>query len=702
MYERSPHIIRTYLEKGDVQERIRQNIQRGRLEATVTIGRAARLFDFTENQLRDWEDRGLLKPLRTTVQRQYPPAELDKLAIIKELIEEGGFTPGSIPSDVDEIWNAIASEQQKQTLKDGAEHLPINQRIENARAELFWRYYASRALRLSLMLICEDIPNTTAGLILPLHTDTDVSPINRIEDLPQLGESLVAWLSKSRSSHTLLTSIPSFQYIADYRVLPLQVMKEDKPEEDTSKDRTLILLDRRSKLLTLSTPVVETVRRLLAPLYEEAQNSWLFFNREMRDVLEPATDLHSSANYPDIILDGLADMIVRLGGRTINDKNRWRFCCILLPEDPTLPLQQRSLIVRAQSKDSPHRVGVTTVSPDKYVNSPSLRAYQSGHIVSQPEIAKDTAIAHREVEEPVHSAIALSLGGESGEPIAVLYVVSEQEHGFPPDDRRILRMMGRIVEEVLMTYHARQQVADKLRDLINKPDVIDALFANFLSENDFNVDVEEVLRDIKKRMVESREQLTKEGAPRTDLPTQPQTDKSESGEGFLSLIAVDIDNQSILSSRYGDRVTRSLSYEVGGRIQDELRGPGQKLYHIYADRFYITLWDRTLEQVREKAQELMLTLKGPYRFDALRVSTEQQARTASMLVLTDVTVRLGVASFSYTKLEYLLQRYASGASVIEVREIITRALNQALERGKVEGGNVVISWDPQIQGFERL
>src|SRR6266704_991937 len=239
MYERSPHIIRTYLQKGDVQERIRQNIQRGRLEATVTIGRAARLFDFTENQLRDWEDRGLLKPLRTTGQRQYPPAELDKLAIIKELIEEGGFTPGSIPSDVDEIWSTIASEQQKQTLKDDAEPLPINQRIENARAELFWRYYASRVLRLSLMLICDELPNSPAGLVLPLQPGP-VASIDSVKDLAKLGPSLVSWLSKTRSSHTLFTSVPSFQYSTDYSLLPLSVMKDDKPL-DQPEDKTLIV-----------------------------------------------------------------------------------------------------------------------------------------------------------------------------------------------------------------------------------------------------------------------------------------------------------------------------------------------------------------------------------------------------------------------------------------------------------------------------
>src|SRR6266487_2095481 len=242
MYEHNPQIIRTYFQNEDVQERIRQNIQRGRLEATVTIGRAARLFGFTENQLRDWEDRGLLKPFRTTSQRQYPPTELEKLAIIKELIDAGGFPPGSIPSDVDEIWSTIVSEQKDQILRDRGnevDYLPINLRIENVRTELFWRFYASRALRQSLMLICDELPNSPVGLVLPLKLDP-VGSIDSVKDLAKLGPSLIGWLSKTRSSHTLFTPIPSFQYSTDHSLLPLTPMEDDRPLVQP-EDKTFIV-----------------------------------------------------------------------------------------------------------------------------------------------------------------------------------------------------------------------------------------------------------------------------------------------------------------------------------------------------------------------------------------------------------------------------------------------------------------------------
>ncbi len=72
----------------EVQERIQKNMPDARSKVTVTISRAAGLFDFTESQLREWEKRGLLKTERTalsqdskasTGHRQFtPPDELDK------------------------------------------------------------------------------------------------------------------------------------------------------------------------------------------------------------------------------------------------------------------------------------------------------------------------------------------------------------------------------------------------------------------------------------------------------------------------------------------------------------------------------------------------------------------------------------------------------------------------------------------------
>jgi len=86
--------------------------------ATVTTSRAASIFSFGEQQLRDWEKRKLISTRRVSTgspeegkqtlgHRQFNLDELDKLAIIKELLSDGGFSAGEIPTMVDVIWRDI-------------------------------------------------------------------------------------------------------------------------------------------------------------------------------------------------------------------------------------------------------------------------------------------------------------------------------------------------------------------------------------------------------------------------------------------------------------------------------------------------------------------------------------------------------------------------------------------------------------------
>ncbi|HYT46674.1 MAG TPA: helix-turn-helix domain-containing protein, partial [Methylomirabilota bacterium] len=156
--------IRKYLQSKEVQERIQKSMQDARSKATVTISRAAGLFNFTESQLREWEKRGLLKTERTalsqdsktsTGHRQFSPDELDKLALIRELMDQG-YTLSEIPQNIDDIWQQILEELQRQPSQtksqDGryireAKHLPIDERVENVDQETFWRYFVSQALR---------------------------------------------------------------------------------------------------------------------------------------------------------------------------------------------------------------------------------------------------------------------------------------------------------------------------------------------------------------------------------------------------------------------------------------------------------------------------------------------------------------------------------------------------------------------------
>jgi GGDEF domain-containing protein len=698
---RSKQSIQQHLQKEDVQERILQNIHKGRDEATVTISRAADLFGITENKLRDWEEYGFLNPLRPggpKGRRLYTPSELDKLAIIRELINSG-YSASDIPADIDKVWYNIRSRREPVVPTNGHETLaqsqtyhfleqPINLRIAHARTELFWRYYATHALRLALMLICEDIPHITSGLLLPLTPGIDTSTILRVDDIATLGESLVGWLSQSGSSHTLLTSQPSFQYSSDFRVEPLQIMKAGMPQEDPNKDNTLIIVQREASPLTLSKDVVTTVRGLLQPLYTNRERSRACLGPGMRDVLDSATDLDSSTNYEDVILNGLSDMVIQLGKMTAEGQPRWRFCWILLPRDSSQFLHLSNLVIRGQNQNPFFKSKSSIVSSDKHANNPYLKALQSRHILYQPDIPPDDIpTAFRDLDRPIRSAIALPIAGEDGLSIGVLYVASHVVDAFTMDDQRILRFISRMIEELLKTYRIRQHVTQKLTDMVKNPGLVDTFFEGFASENDFNHDIETLLSTIQKQITTGQ---------REDNFT----------EKAISFIALDIDKQSSLANKYGDRLVRNLTREVGLRLQEQIRTffkeyPDCQLYHIYADRFFIVLKNTSLEQTREHAERLRMGAFGTYKLDALRIFSDQHTRPESMVELDNISVCLSVTSYPYPKLEEILHEYTLDYAVTQVRSIITSALDVALVKGKIEGGNVVISWDYDIRNFVR-
>ncbi len=694
MDERSLQSIKEHLQREDAQKRILQHIQKGRAEATVTISRAAELFEFTENKLRDWEKYGFLNPHRpvgTMGRRLYTLRDLDKLAIIRELID-AGYSPGDIPPDIDQLWFSAYfpgagigngeywNPKQRQSRVDD---LPINERIERDRTCATFRYFAARALRLSLLLICEDMPGTQAGLLLPLEAEGGGVVLQRVEDLARLGETLVGWLDQTRSSYTLLTSAPSFEYTSDYRLHPLLAMKSGVAQEEHPEDATLIVLPRETRPLTLGSDTVETIRLLLRPLYQDIQSVHQCFGPGMRDVPEPATDLSSSSKSEDDILNGLAELIVRLGGLDEGGRDRWHFCAIFLPDYPSsvLSIQQRSLVVRAQSKYAPYRIGITTLSSQSVATGLCLKAFQSGHIIQLPEISPvDTTLALRDLEEPIGSAVAVPVEDNDGISVGVIYVVSEYPHAFARSDLRLLRLVGNMVGELLNIYSVRLRAVGKQRNLMAYPEYVDLRFRDFLSENEFIRDIEALLSEVQMR--------------------------DDSLKEVVSVIAVDIDNQSGLANRYGDQIARDLVRTVGLRIHGQLRAfkddAAYELYHINADRFYIVLKGLSLEQARAKAELLRQVLGTAYQIDPLRIPAGQPTLPEHMVTFSNISVRLGVACYYYWKLKEVLLRCPPATAVVETRMQIMGFLEEVLELGKREGGNVVMSWEPKIRGFVRI
>ena len=676
--------IKKILQEKDVQFRVQENIRRGQEDVKVTIGRASELFHLKASKLRELDD--LLMPGRGRSkdtgggQRQYSLTELNKLAIISELLNNEKISSSDIPPDIDEIWASVSlideDVHEASAFNNSKTHVEpsIDQRVEDANEEAFWRYFTSQALHLALNLICEDIPDVVAGIVLPLRRRNNASLVLESQDINQLGECLIGWRDQNRSFVTFYTPAPHFDFPSDFRVRGLKAEEESEP-----RDKTFVVLQRKTIHLSLSLPVVETIRRLLAPIYEDMPTKKPYFEQGMKDVTYPAIP-SVGTTIPDTMLTAFANMAVRLGGKKVNGEDRWKFCAILVPDDLSLSLQQRSLIVQAQSSQSPHTVGKTKVSPDapgKPILSLSLRAFQGIRVLYRPQVSiEDETIAFRKDEGAMQSAIALPIKGRGDLPVGLLYLVSDEAKAFDIDYQRVLQMIALMLGELLDSLRALQQSEERLSDVIARPQVVNKTLGAFLSENDFVRDVEGILRAV--------------------LESDPST-----MDGVTSFISIDVDNLSKLTNKYGNQVLISLSKALGNRIEEQIgllfdKQQGCKMYHIYADRFYLLLNGVSLETARENAENLRKALGGTYPVSILPgVSPTPTAQPERIVEIDDMTVRLDVSSYQHTKFFKLLSKRPPETRIDDViAGSVLKFLDVGLNIARQAGGNRIASHYP--------
>src|SRR5207245_6112332 len=112
---------------------------------------------------------------------------------------------------------------------------------------------------------------------------------------------------------------------------------------------------------------------------------------------------------------------------------------------------------------------------------------------------------------------------------------------------------------------------------------------------------------------------------------------------------------------YGDRAARNLSREVGVKMQGQLAVQSnpefRKMYHVGADRYYLKLPGMSLDDARNLAEQLRQLLRGNYRVDVRRPMSGRPALPDELLVLQNVTVRLGASNYKYPKFKEVLSRY---------------------------------------------
>ncbi len=723
MYEqrKSPFSLVEYLRQPGTQEKIQLKIIEARSAATVTITRAADLFGFSDTQLRDWDRLGFVSPPRSDgakqddkKHRQYSRTELDVLAAIR-ILRDGSYSITEIKQNIGEIRN-IANQlgQEAFTLLGTAERAtqptnvpwepdyvpPIDQMVNSADNELFWRFYATNALRLSLSLLAEYNPETLIGFVMPLGSNPPASVTTA--NIADLGECLVGWLRPDYSFYLLYTPRPSFEQHTDFRIHPLRAMKNVVEQDEVRQDSTWIVVQREAGSLKMSLDVQSTIQQLCAPLYEH-KDEWLpLFLKGQRFYTFPIDDfIPGPANDPTkrSLLSKLANLVVSLG----HDKG-WRFACILRPHNPQLPVSEHQLVLLAKSDGASEKyiVGETQVSPLDEVISVSLRAYQGGRICYRHcATSQDESIANYDEEQPIGSAIAIPIGGEEAAAQGVIYLVASEQDAFGSEVQRLLRMIARMVRELLLTFQTRIKVAEQLKPLMKNPALADQAYEPFLSETDFIADMEALLSDISKR-----EDLKANLQPILELPTpvarRAALLSSFSSTDIISFYCIDVNDQTRLTQRYGEIMARNLSREVGHRIEVHLRTlfttSDLKLYHAYGDRFYIRLGGVPLEEAKSKVWSLKDALElKPYQVNALRFTIEQRT-PAEMLIEERVNVRIGVASYPYLKLLELMQRPKNQPnSTASVAAIVLMDFGSLLRIGPE-----VHYWNPDLWKWDEL
>jgi len=510
------------------------------------------------------------------------------------------------------------------------------------------------------------MPGTISGFFLPLERKEPGQRIAFPQNISQAGPSLVGWIGANQAFYAFFESAPTFEYPSDFRIEYLPGWNEN------ICPTPIIVIQRRARAIAVTGIQVASIQRILELVYMHV-NDWLpFFGSGKRYWIEHVTNFGLNPNVTDALLDKMMNVIVELGGEE-HGSRRWKFCNLFLPQDSSLPILQRTIRLRAHSDDSPARLSSRILS----LQDPGLtyRAYQSGQVIYRSHVTQtDALVAYHDAEESTQSAIAIPLGSADGMVASAIYIASDEVDAFSPADLSALRLLTRMLEELLATYQARLFVSGKLSDAIARPRIVDVSFREFPSEEDFIDEFESLLNDILR---------------------QEDTAQLEGRE--ISFIVLDIDKQTPLAIKYGDRAARNLSREVGMKLQGQLRVQSnpefRKVYHVGADRYYMKLPGMSLDDARNLAVQLLQLLRGNYRVDVRRPMAGRLVLPDELLVLQDVTVRLGVSNYKYTKLKEVLGRYEEGFAVAETRTLILSNFAQSLTLGQNYGGDYVVSWD---------
>jgi DNA-binding transcriptional MerR regulator/GGDEF domain-containing protein len=739
------------LGQADVVQQLREAFVTIQASLTTTISEASDLTKLSESQLRYAEKQGLLSPNRALLddngeaqragQRRYSADDLLRARLIGFLIDYGISL-----SDIGEFMahNSMVIQDILDT-----KSLRLRPVLDGADEVAFRRFFIPRVLYYSLMLLFERDAIDDAGIVFPIRATRaeldafDPAPINTVDDLGRLGHVFVAWRARGRPLATFVTvgnpfddqklqvrafdDVVSASAAATPRCLsPQHAYLIYGAEAQAELEQAERLLGLRQERAHVSDPSRRTANprvvagrlmryvqwlncspSVVASRSESALSDVLFFNSP--EMVNPTLG--------DALLNRLANAIVELGGsmrefgddtRTSNqrsvdpcDERRWRFSCILMPREPADTFKRQELVVRAQSREAPHRVGVTTTSPQAN-GGLTFRAYSSGRIAYRPSVTRlDPAVSYVAEEEPIGSAIAAPAvdgnGLERSQPPAIIYVASREEGKFQDDDFLLIRVIGRLVGEIVQTYSSRSHLPSALTDTLTDPEMVDGYFAGFLSELSFVTDLERVFQRLADKPADKPER------DRPDPQEAPEPRKKEDrfyqNVRSVSLFGVDIDDYSAIQRVQGDLVARQLTREIGKRLGQRLNSglvngvQTARLYRIWADRFYLLVRDEDAPTSIARAEQIRKDIAREYL-----VQLERDAASDKRPPVP-VHVRMVGATFGQDELKALWQGSERNATICAAQ--LSRILEDGLKRasGELNSEDRSVWWDANHNTF---
>lgn len=705
-----------------VIEQLRDRFKRIQDSVTTTISEASDLTELSEAQLRYAEARGLLSPNRGATpnvvsahsrgQRRYTAENLLRAYLIAFILDHG-YSLGEIASFMENNGSIIYDLLEKTTLR-------LKPVLDGADSLLFKRFYVPRVLYYALSLVFERNTVSDVGVVFPVRSAPEelelIAPgeVETADDLIHLGHLFVAWRGRSRPFSTFLTAGNPFDREQQIRMIAFSQLAS---VDATSWPASSLPVHAYIACSPAAEPELFQADRLLAnrqileqPGGSEARgpaNPRAVAGRLIRHVQAlSASDVGAIGqtetrvsdayfyNSPDMInpalgdalLNQLAESVVTLGGPPTpidladdedpeHASSRWRFSCVLAPREPDTSLKRQELVVVAQSSQGPHRIGVTTTSP-QLNGGLTFLAYSSGRVTYRPDVvALDPAVSYVREESPIKSALAAPAidGLERGRPAAVVYVASKYAKAFDADDMLMIRIMGRLVGEIVRTYSSREQLPDALTNTLSDPEIVDGYFADFLSESHFMKDLRTALHAV---------HHTNGGGQ----AAQPRTDGCD-GIRTLTLIGLDINDYASIQRLRGERVGRLLVREIGNRLNQRMHGAfghsalSAQLYRPWGDRFYMLVKDEENDTARKRAERIRQDVSRLYQIDSdtldsMRNVSESAASQQPGVI--SVSVRMAGATLAHDALRALLER--AGDDVTKSAASLSRLLDDGLKQ----------------------